>query len=489
MTSGVAAPLAEAGRQEPEFCHVPPYIASAGEEAIELAELAGLELDPWQKFILINSLGERADGSWAAFEIGINVPRQNGKGSILEAIELAALFLLEENLVIHSAHEFATSLEAFARLLFLIENTPDLDRRVARVSNAHGKEGIELKGRRRIRFRTRTKGGGRGFTGDRLIFDEAMFLPETALGALIPTLAARPNPQVLYVGSAVDQEIHDHGSAFTRIRARGLKGEDPRLAYFEHSIGIDLADVTDEIADDPEMWARANPALGRRISAEYVGQERKTLDLRTFAVERLGAGDWPELDQDADQELTLEAWMICTDGGSAAEDPVCFAFDVKPDRSAGAIGVAGRRSDGWQHVEIVEHKAGTGWMPERLAELVKKHDTVSVICDERSPAAALLPRLKELNIEVRVLNGAEYAQACGAFLDAVNDVAVRHRGTPELRAAVRGARTRPLGDAWAWSRKSSSVDISPLVAVTIALWGLVSGDGPSIYETRGVLPL
>jgi hypothetical protein len=31
---------------------------------------------------------------------------------------------------------------------------------------------------------------------------------------------------------------------------------------------------------------------------------------------------------------------------------------------------------------------------------------------------------------------------------------------------------RRSGDAWAWSRKNSSIDISPLVAVTLALWGV-----------------
>ena len=37
---------------------------------------------------------ERADGNWSAFEVGVNVPRQNGKGGIIEARELAGLFLL-----------------------------------------------------------------------------------------------------------------------------------------------------------------------------------------------------------------------------------------------------------------------------------------------------------------------------------------------------------------------------------------------------------
>ena len=28
-----------------------------------------------------------------------------------------------------------------------------------------------------------------------------------------------------------------------------------------------------------------------------------------------------------------------------------------------------------------------------------------------------------------------------------------------------------LGDAWAWDRKTPSVDISPLTAASLALWG------------------
>jgi hypothetical protein len=40
-----------------------------------------------------------------------------------------------------------------------------------------------------------------------------------------------------------------------------------------------------------------------------------------------------------------------------------------------------------------------------------------------------------------------------------------------LADAIRGAATRKLGDSWAWSRRNSSVDISPLVASTLALWG------------------
>jgi len=54
------------------------------------------------------------------------------------------LFLFGERLIIHSAHQFDTSKEAFNRILMLIENAPDLDKEVARVSRSHGEEGVEL---------------------------------------------------------------------------------------------------------------------------------------------------------------------------------------------------------------------------------------------------------------------------------------------------------------------------------------------------------
>jgi hypothetical protein len=77
------------GAQQPRILHVPDYVSSTGDEAVELAAMAGLDLDEWQQFVLHHSLGERADGKWAAFEVGIEVPRQNGKGGLLEARELA----------------------------------------------------------------------------------------------------------------------------------------------------------------------------------------------------------------------------------------------------------------------------------------------------------------------------------------------------------------------------------------------------------------
>jgi hypothetical protein len=62
---------------------------------------------------------------------------------------------------------------------------------------------------------------------------------------------------------------------------------------------------------------------------------------------------------------------------------------------------------------------------------------------------------------------------------------MHHLGQPELNDAALIAKRRPLGDAWAWSRKSSTdVSISPLVAVTLAHWASRSAPAadPMIHD-------
>lgn len=457
------------GQQQPRLSSSPSYVSSAGAEAIELAAVAGLHLDPWQAWTLTEALGERDDGKWAAFEVGLYVSRQNGKNAIVEARELAGLFLFGEKMITHTAHEFSTSLESFRRLLELIETAAELEQQVKRVSRAHGEEGIELKNGNRIRFRTRTKGGGRGFSGDLVILDEAMVIPETAMAALIPTLSARPNPQVWYTGSAVDQNVHEHCMPFTRVRRRGTDGGDPRLFYAEWGVETPLDEVTTEIAGDQQVWAEANPAFGIRLPAENIEAERNALSPRDFAVERLGAGDWPSLEEDDDDGITREMWASCLDENSVLVDPVTIAFDVTPDRMRAAIVAAGRNEQGNPHVEVIAHQSGTAWLPAKLAQIVNRHNCGPVALGAKSPAEAMVSKLTELGIPFEVVGLAPFAQACGAIFDEISEGNLRHLGTGELQAAALGAQHRPQGDAWLWTRRSSTVDISPLVAATLAL--------------------
>jgi hypothetical protein len=231
--------------------------------------------------------------------------------------------------------------------------------------------------------------------------------------------------------------------------------------------------VTDTVATDEDAWAQANPGLGIRISTEHVANEQRSMDPRTFAVERLGVGDWPDA-SGAATVIDLDLWDSLADAESEISSGLCLAFDVTPDRAASSIAAAGRRDDGLWHIEIVEARAGTGWVAGRVAQLVERHQPAAVMCDSAGPAGSLLPALEAAEIDVEVVAAAGHAKACGAFFDSVEERQLRHLGSDEIRAALKGAARRPLGDSWAWSRKSSAVDISPLVASTLALWGAVA---------------
>lgn len=485
------------GVQTPSFTSIPKGEDGPAEEAIKFAKECGLKLDPWQQHVLRGALRKKKNGRWAAFEVGLIVPRQNGKGAVLEALELASIFLFGDGLIVHSAHEFSTAHSAFERMEILLEEaglTKELKARSG-ISRSHGDEGFKFKSRQRIRYRTRTKGGGRGFSGDKVIFDEAMQLPEFTVAALLPILSSRPNPQVWYTGSAVDQTTMHDGVVLARVRERGHKGGDKSLAFFEWTAGDKDAScdtVDQDFLIDMKNVAKANPGLGIRITEEYIENEFRAMDDRSFAVERDGIGSWPATDRSLQTIIDMETWEKLKDNASLLEGRPALAFDVSPSRAQASIALAGPRADDFFHLEVIEPgmeipftSRGTGWLVDRIVSFVERNNPAVVICAGSSPAGSLVGQLEDRGVKVEAIGPSEEAKACGNIFDFVEQERVRYREYTRLDKALKGAKARPLSDSWAWARKTSSVDITPLVAVTLALWGAIR-DKPTVYEGRGV---
>jgi hypothetical protein len=456
---GVA--LAEVlGVQEPRFRWQPESVANSAADAAELCAQLGMPLDPWQVIALETMLGEQPDGRWSAFECALIVARQNGKGGVLEARELAGLFLFGERLIIHSAHEFSTAAEAFIRMKNLIDGTDWLRKRVKKVSNSHGAEGFELMSGQRLSYRTRTAGGGRGFSGDLVILDEAQNLNSRQLAALMPTLSARPNPQLVYTGTVAPDAAVLH-----RLVERGRRGGEDHLAYAEWS--------ADEDADpaDPRTWAQANPAMPVRIAVDYVEAEQQSMPELEFSMERLSI--WPEV-MALGSVIPVDLWASCEDlTGEMPEDvPVAFGVAVSPGRDWASVGVAGVRPDGTTYVEVVEHAQGTDWLLPYLVGLVERNSPQCVVVDQAGPAATLMAAMVAAKLPVRVTDTTAYKAACAGFADAVKAERIRHRGQQPLTDAAVGVREHRVGDSWVYARRDSGVVISPLEAVTLAVWGL-----------------
>jgi len=227
--------------------------------------------------------------------------------------------------------------------------------------------------------------------------------------------------------------------------------------------------------DDESLWQLANPALGRRISYEYVRAERRALPPEEFARERLGWWDEP----DGAAAIPLTAWLPRSGAEGRPDPPVAFALSAAwPDAETGSIAVAGR-CNGELYVQVVEHRRGTSWMAGRMAELRDQWQPCAVMLDDKDPAAREKPALETAGVELTSLSSVEAGQAFGLLhAEVMGDApTLRHYGQPMLNAAVAEAQVRPVGDAQTWARKGSA-DISPLVAVTHAAYGLATRARP-----------
>jgi hypothetical protein len=470
-----------------------------GGTVVATARGLGLPLDPWQADVLLDALNvDPISGLWSTPRVAVAVPRQNGKGAIIEAVEVAFLLGVfpEARLLIHSAHEFKTAQNGFQRLLSYFETVPALaaarESGQVKIGTAAAREFVTVTFEgvsRTVKFLARSKGSGRGFSADLLILDEAQELSEEVFAAILPTVSARPNAQIWLFGTPPSENMN--GEVFTRFRGNALAGDDPRLAYFEWSAPED-ADPS-----HPLTWACANPAYGLRIREESIRDEYLAMDEDTFGRERLGQWDGAG----SLGVIPLDSWEVLASDADP-EGRVVFAVDVSPDRQRASIGVAGYVHGDLVMVQAIENRKGTGWVVPRLKELTSRWQYAAVVLDSGGPAASLLPDLKRAKIRrVRTLVTREVVQACGAFYDAAmgtpggtdsdgNPVEprpahLRHPDQPLLNDALAAARKRPLGDAWAWHRKSATADITPLVAVTFAAFGLASAKNRSTSSGSG----
>jgi hypothetical protein len=462
MSSLLAEPpvVLPPGCEQPRICTAPASGSSSGDELADFAARFGVHLYPWQRNVLRVAMGEKPDGKWAAGEVGLVVPRQNGKGEVLLARELGGLFLLGERLITHTAHEFKTASDAYRRIRTVVESSPELMRRVKRMPNSPVEKAIELHNGNKLSFIARSGGSGRGFSGDVVILDEAYDLSQEHMDALGPTMTMAPDMQLWYTSSAGKK----HSLVLAKLRKRGIVGE-RRLAYMEWS--VDEPGLTDPPVDitSPELLAQANPSLAQ-ISPDYLATERGMLSEVGLLRERFGifdtvteAGVFPE-----------NAWERLLDRESTILGAPTFALEVAEDRSWACIAAAGAGPAGL-HVEVVEYQRGTGWIVDRMADLASKHGSRLVV-QPTSAAGSLISELEARRVTVLKASPADYAAACGQFYDSVTDSRdVRHIGQQPLDISVGSALTRRSSDSWVWDRRNPNTDISPLAAVTLAAWG------------------
>lgn len=279
---------------------------------------------------------------------------------------------------------------------------------------------------------------------------------------MTPAMRAVPDAQ-LFVESAAGTAT----SVYWNERTTALRERfDTDTAQSGRIALIDWSPGPDDDPEDEATWAKVTPALGNTITLDQLRFEREAADtpslLRAWMRGALNVTDYGAA---AGSILAEEDVEACIDAGSRIDGTPAVALDVANDRSWSAIGMAGENQDGLNHVGLVRYDRGTHWVIEQLVNVMHV-DTVAV--GTGTQAAAMAGDLERAGLTVIVLPTADVTAACAGLYDEIVEHLLRMvPGQTALLAALAGA-VWTAGDARKFSRANSTIDISPLYAVTLA---------------------
>lgn len=474
-----------------------PELPSLGPKAWRVMERLGYSPMPWQKYVLDVGLEINPEtGLFAHREVGLSVPRQQGKTQQILALMTHRIAAWHRQNVVYAAQTRGMARQRWEdEFLVTIEGSSLAPRIRSRKSN--GNEAILwTKTRSKLGITANTEKAGHGPALDLGVIDEAFAHEDDRLEqAFSPAMLTRPMAQLWWASAGGTERSvwlnKKRAAGREHIESLWADGVRPTVAYFEWFAPDDMP------RDDPATWAAALPALGYTVTESVIRSELEKLDPGEF--DRAYLNRTRKAAPPSDPNVPKTAWPKLVDAKSRPGAELALAVDVSQDRAMATIALAGLRADGLVHLEVVDRRAGTAWVVPALVKLRGLHDPVAVaISSAGSPAASLIDDLVAAGITVPenkehpdrghlvVLRTNDMVEACGQLADAFNQATARHIDQAPLTAAVNGAMTRPVGDAWVLDRRRSLADVSPLVAATLARWALLTR-GPLVQGDYDVL--
>jgi hypothetical protein len=356
-------PAAVVGRATPRIA--PPLPARSDLAAFrKTAAAVGYSLYPWQdtaaRYLTAKGTGDRL----LYREVAVIVARQNGKTTLL--VPLIVSRLLAGKRIMHTAQNRELPREVFGLVadIMLAKHWSKLR---GKPRFANGQEEIRLANGAHYRIVAPTRGGARGPSNDLVIIDELREMDDhDFIGAAKPTLAASPDPQIVYLSNAGTEE----SVVLNALRHRAT--EDPSLAYLEWSA------APERKADEIDGWLESNPSYGHKeglaesIEAEYRAH-RLGGTLAVFETEHLCRWVVSMRERLVDEY----AWSVCEvdDLGKPVRPFMAVSMDPKGQRASAAI--AWQLPDGGVAVEVVREATGspidTSLLGKDLRELALKY--------------------------------------------------------------------------------------------------------------------
>jgi len=488
-----------------------PERESFGGDLVSIAAALGQPFMPWQLDAAMAGCEIDGETGLPAYrEVIITVPRQQGKTTLFLSWQVSRC--LSPRWAQPQRSAFTAQSGKDARDKWLDELFPLIRRSrklkpgaglTDRIYEGMGNEYIRFTNGSLIRLLSTSSSSGHSKTLHQAVLDEIWHDGDNRREqGLRPAMLTIADAQLLVCSTAgndasvvLNRKIEQGRAAVQEDSGRGI-------AYFEYSApdGWDPLDEESYFGFMPALCPAPPCRCGRgkwrhTVTMDAIRSERASMEAAEFAR---AYGNIPDRSGQAAVRIDPARWAACRDLGSQLSGPVALAFAVAPDESpwagTAAISVAGRRADGLGHGELTEPvRQGTAGLVDRIAELADAWDPCVLVINPAGAAGAFEKELLERGFAVTPpgkdpppgkrrlqLTGArEYAQACGALADDVANDRWRHLGQEPADDAVKGARTRPLADAWAWSWRGATANTIPLEAITLARHG---------FMTHGVNP-
>ena len=480
-----------------------PELPTLGGKVALVMERLGYTPMPWQRYVWDVALEiNPATGYFWHRDVGLSVPRQQGKTQGLLAVKVHRARAYKRQRIIYAAQNRSMARERWEDEFWVTIQASRLARAFA-IRKANGHEAIIARATgSKIGITSNTERAGHGPPLDLGMMDELFAAEDDRLEqAFSPAMLTRPMAQLWWASAGGTEKSvplnkkREAGRAMIEALWAALAADPsaprPRIAYFEWFAPEDMA------RDDPATWYATLPALGYTVTEDVIRAELDKLDPAEFDrayLNRTRKAAPPE-----DPNVPKKEWAaLAAAGARPPADRMALAIDVSQDRKTSSIGLAIHGPDGRVHLELLDQRAGTDWVVPAVVLLVGLWNPLVVaIGGAGSPAASLIDDLIAAGITVPkdrdkphrghlvVVRHGDMAEACGQLADALREGTVGHLDQAQLTAAVNGARTRRVGDAWVLDRTKSLSDVAPFIAVTEARWALLS-KGPAVLDDYDV---
>lgn len=312
----------------------------------------------------------------------------------------------------------------------------------------------------------------RGEAGDVSWIDEAQEIdPEDGadlLAGIIPLQDTREGAALVISGTAGEARV---GILWERVER--LRSGDATMG------GLDFAAPEDtpwELIEDEEqaiaLLLTVHPGIGTLTTEAKMRKNWRKMDKPKWAREYLSM--WPETFGQV--AIAAGLWLA----GALKSKPrrpgrVAFGMSIKPGGGVAAIAAAWRSPSGVAYVEIVDHRQGTLWIPERARELTRTYRGSSVAYDDigegKSTAAECLMLKPRPALKVQTYT--ENAAGCIQVLRDLERGRLKHADQVGLNSAVTIAAKREVRGSdrgvWLWTPAEKGGDITCLDAATRAL--------------------